>query len=268
MTEHLLTRDRIAKRLEIEAIARHVKNGMTVLDVGCGDGETLCELASRFEIGADGLDSSEAMISVARQRNVTVATTFWVGDIIKSGLRHLDGRYDLVYTERTIVCLSDWETQQRAIVNIARCLKPGGLYVMCECSQDGLDAVNAMRGCVGLPAIIPPSWDRYLRDDEVEAFATDSDNEKLYETHDITGGAYVLTGRVVYPVNHIGLRLEGIEDYSGTYYFLSRVVNARLAADEGREPDYDASVNRLALSLPPIVGLRGQGRIWTFRRKA
>ena len=36
------TQDRIAKRLEMEAISRYVKDGMRVLDVGCGCGRACC----------------------------------------------------------------------------------------------------------------------------------------------------------------------------------------------------------------------------------
>jgi len=266
MTNHLLTRDHIAKRLEIEAIARYVKDGMTVLDVGCGDGETAIELAQRYDVIIEGLDSDATFVERA---SVAGTDAFWrglfkrkgyqpmfiIGDILALsdwGKGNYDlVKYDLVYTQRCLVCLPDWETQKRAIANIARCLKPGGLYVMCECSQDGLDAVNAMRECIGLPPIVPPAWDRYLRDAEIEPYRRKIARKYL--------------GRFPQPMIE-SLTLEGIDDYSSTYYFLSRVVNARLAADEGREPDYDAPVNRLALTLPPIAGLRGQGRVWLWRK--
>ena len=65
--------------------------------------------------------------------------------------------------------------------------------------------------------------------------------------------------------NTYGLLLEGVNDYSGVYYFLSRVVNAALAARAGKEPQYDSPVNKLALKLPGI-GIRGQGRIWLWRK--
>ena len=55
--------------------------------------------------------------------------------------------------------------------------------------------------------------------------------------------------------------------HSSTYYFLSRVVNAWLAAKEGKEPDYNSPVNELALHLPAI-GDMGQGRTWVWKRVA
>ena len=122
-----------------------------------------------------------------------------------------------------------------AATKINELLAEEGLYVMCENSQDGLDRINSLRERVNLPVINPPWHNRYLRDAEVEQLR--------------------LTGA----------KLEAINDYSSTYYFLSRVVNACVAAQEGRDPEYNAPLNRLALRLPPIGDL-GQGRIWLWRR--
>ena len=61
------------------------------------------------------------------------------------------------------------------------------------------------------------------------------------------------------------MKLDGCVYYSSTYYFLSRVVNAWEAAQSGKDPDYDAPVNQLALKLPPI-GDFGQGRLWLWRK--
>ena len=106
---------------------------------------------------------------------------------------------------------------------------------MCENSQDGLEKINELRARVGLYEIKPPWHNRYFRESEI-----------IQETLP-------------------GLILERLEDYSSTYYFLSRVVNAWLAAQEDKEPSYDALVNQLALNLPPI-GDVGQGKIWLWRK--
>jgi hypothetical protein len=106
---------------------------------------------------------------------------------------------------------------------------------MCENSQDGLDAVNILRARVGLPAISPPWHNRYLRDAELAV------------------------------ADLPGVELDEVRHYSSTYYFLSRVVNAALAAQEGREPEYEHPLNQLALQLPPI-GEFGQGRLWLWRK--
>lgn len=229
--------DLIAKRLEMDAIGRYVRNGMRLLDVGCGNGITAIDLASRHDIELVGFDFAEAMVAAARERAAAMPLKGRV-EFLVADTRDLPtslGRFDLAYTERVIINLPDWPTQEEAIRRITERLVNGGAYVMCENSQDGLDQVNTLREACGLPAILPPWHNRYLRDAEVERCAIPD------------------------------VRLEAVEHFTSTYAFLSRVVNAWLAAREGREPSYDAPVNQLALKLPPI-GELGQTRLWVWRR--
>lgn len=233
------TRDVIAKQLEVEAISTYVHDGMRILEVGCGNGITAIELARRHNVEILGIDFAEEMITAARamlgDQPLVGSAKFRVGDVqALSGFSH---EFDLIYTERVLINLPDWAAQQQAILNITELLAKGGLYVMCENSQDGLEQINALRERVGLPAIIPPWHNRYFRDAELRQ------------------------------LNPPQVKLADINDYSSTYYFLSRIVNACLAAEEGRDPDYDAPINRLALRLPSVGNL-GQGRIWLWRKVA
>lgn len=230
------TRDVTAKQLEIEVIAGYVCDGMRVLDFGCGNGITAIELARRYAVNVTGVDFAEQM--------VVAATELSQGQTLKGSVRFMTGnvenpaplgKFDLIYTERVLINLPDWPAQKQALGRILDLLADGGLFVMCENSQDGLDKINSLRERVGLPAVMPPWHNRYLRDAEVNEF--------------------------VYP----NTKLESINHYSSTYYFLSRVVNAWLAAQEGKEPEYEAPINQLALQLPPIGDL-GQGRIWLWRK--
>jgi ubiquinone/menaquinone biosynthesis C-methylase UbiE len=231
------TRDVLAKELEMEAIASYVRDGMRLLDAGCGNGITAIELARRFQVDVIGIDFAQEMVGtaadLASQATLKGSVRFRVGDV--TNLTGVSERFDLAYTERTLINLRDWKTQKSAIEAVCGLLAQGGLFVMCENSQDGLDKINLLRERVGLSQVIAPWHNRYFRDGEVAE------------------------------VSIPGVRMEGCVDYSSTYYFLSRVVNAWLAAQEGKEPDYDAPVNQLARKLPPL-GDFGQGRIWLWRK--
>src|SRR5437016_4990652 len=61
------TRDVTAKQLEIEAIADYVRDGMRVLDFGCGNGITAIELARRFDVEVTGVDFAEQMVVAAAE---------------------------------------------------------------------------------------------------------------------------------------------------------------------------------------------------------
>jgi len=231
------SRDIVAKRLEIEAIAAYVRDGMRVLDAGCGNGLTTIELARRYDIDIVGIDFASAMVEAAEEmlkgRCLKGNVLFEVGEV--RDLSRLGGGFDLIYTERVLINLPDWPAQRQAIAAIGDALAERGLYVMCENSQDGLDQMNALRERVGLSRITPPWHNRYFCDAEIE--------------------------QTKFP----GLSLERVDYFSSTYYFLSRIVNAWQAAQAGRQPDYGDPINQLALQLPRL-GKFGQGRIWLWRK--
>ena len=231
------TRDIIAKQIEIEVLAALPRDGMRVLEVGCGNGITALEIARRHRVSITAIDFAEEMITAAKGladgQDLKGSVEFRVGDVRQ--IESFQHKFDLIYTERVLINLPDWPAQRQALADITALLSPGGVYAMCENSQDGLDATNVLRARVGLPAVVPPWHNRYLRDAELAV------------------------------ADLPGIKLEQVQHYSSTYYFLSRVVNAALAAREGREPDYDDPINQLALHLPPM-GEIGQGRLWLWRK--
>jgi len=231
------SRDIVAKQLEIEAIAAYLRDGTRVLDAGCGNGVTAIEMARRFEVDLTAFDFAPDMVrhaeEAASDQTLRGRVSFSVGDV-QNPPSDATG-FDVIYTERVLINLTDWPAQASAIRALTSRLKPGGKYVMCENSQDGLDQINRLRERVGLEVIPVPWHNRYFRDQELQTFASP------------------------------GVRLAEVNYYSSTYYFLSRVANAWLAARERTEPSYDAPLNQLALKLPPI-GELGQGRIWVWER--
>jgi ubiquinone/menaquinone biosynthesis C-methylase UbiE len=231
------TNDTIAKQLEIETIANYAHDGLRILDFGCGNGITAMELARRYDVRVLGIDYAEEMINaandLANNQNFKGSIQFQVGDI--RSLAQISEKFDLVYTERTLINLPDWSAQRDAIIALGSLLANDGVYVMCENSQDGLDQINALRERIGCTKITAPWHNHYLKDADIQKSS--------------------------FP----GLKLEAINYYSSTYYFLSRVVNAYLAQQDGKEPEYESPVNQLALQLPAI-GELGQGRIWLWRK--
>lgn len=233
------TRDVIAKQIEMAAIAGYVRDGMRILEIGCGNGIAAIEIARNRNVTILAIDYAVEMIAAATtlrgDQQLKGSVSFQVGDV--QSLADFGEKFDLIYTERVLINLPDWPAQKKAIGDISNLLSEGGVYVMCENSQDGLDELNRLRARVDLPAIVAPWHNRYLRDRELEE------------------------------IDFPDLRLDAIDYFSSTYYFLSRVVNASAAARAGVEPSYEAPVNELALRLPAI-GKFGQGRIWLWRKTA
>jgi 2-polyprenyl-6-hydroxyphenyl methylase/3-demethylubiquinone-9 3-methyltransferase len=93
-----------------------------VLDVGCGAGFLANDLAQQgFQVM--GLDASESSLAVARQYDATGAVQYQAGDACN--LPYADESFDAV-------CAMDFlehiEKPQQVITEIARVLKPDGLF--------------------------------------------------------------------------------------------------------------------------------------------
>lgn len=102
-----------------------LRGGERALDVGCGMGSDVFELATR--VGPDGhvtgIDLSASLIEEARRRaeGQNLPVTFDTGDVQE--LRFEDGAFDAVRTERLLMHVPD---AARSVAEMARVLRPGG----------------------------------------------------------------------------------------------------------------------------------------------
>ena len=234
------------KKLEINAILRSIGQPKTILDAGCGNGFTLASLASSLpDSYLFGFDYSQGMVNSA----VDLIADRCLGDRVKvcqaslldpfpSSLSSLDipsTGFDCIYTERSIINLDSFEQQIQAVRALWQMVAAGGRLILCEAFLDGLSEINLYREAAGLEQINPPWHNRYLSLCELENL-------------------------LPFP----GTSCQVVE-FSGTYYFVSRVVHAREALLEGRQPSYDASINQQSLDLPSLP-LFGQSKIVIFEK--
>jgi SAM-dependent methyltransferase len=105
--------------------------GKRVLDVGCGNGNTVLKIAKRVSPNgkAVGIDFSKEGIAKAKKKAVALGldkvTEFRVADAEK--LPFKDNYFDAVISE-CVVCLTP--NKQKVLAEKARVLKPGGKIVM------------------------------------------------------------------------------------------------------------------------------------------
>ena len=233
------TNDFPLKNLELKLIHEKIARGASVLDVGCGNGDTLMSLAKENGCTGVGVDFSEKMIELAqsncRSGGYDVQINFQRGAI--PGLPDGLGEFDYAVSERCLINLDGEATQRAAFMEIMSHLKPGGSYLMIESSVQGLERTNELRELLELEKIDQPWHNVFLEESSVLKWATDE------------------------------FSLEEIIPFSSTYHFISRVVYARLAADKGEALRYDSDINMLACRLP-VIGDFGPARLWLWRRKS
>lgn len=212
--------------LEIELGLESMRDGDTVLDVGCGLGVALRRYASERSIAAYGIDYSGNMIEGAKRRLAEDAPELKIAfrEASVTELPFEDDVFDVVTSHRCLMALLDWQLQQDALREVHRVLKPGGTLVLMEGTFDGLERLNFFRRQFGLAEIEAGGRDRLF-------------TLKFHEREllDFTDPLFERT------------RIQRF----GMYYFLTRIVQPLLVAPD--PPRYDHPLNAVAKTLARAV---------------
>lgn len=114
-----------------------------VLDIGCGPGRALSELARRASKGrAAGVDPSELMVNTTVQRNGAHVRARLV-DVAQAGVDHLpfaDATFDKVLCVHVVYFWSDLDA---GLHEVARVMKPGGRLALVFRSAADVAAARA-----------------------------------------------------------------------------------------------------------------------------
>jgi ubiquinone/menaquinone biosynthesis C-methylase UbiE len=230
--------DYLLKNLELDLLRKRIPDKSKVLDVGCGNGQTLITLAQDKNCNGTGIDFSSKMVELAKESAGKAGLNKKL-NFIEGSLEQIPnevGLFDCVITERSLINLDTEEKQYNAFSGIMKHLKNDGKYFMIESCIDGINRTNELRALLGLEPMSPPWHNLFLREDAVAKWAN---------------------------ANYI---LEEVYPFSSTYHLLSRVVYAKLAADKHEELRYDSDINLISCRLPPI-GNFGPARLWQWRKK-
>jgi ubiquinone/menaquinone biosynthesis C-methylase UbiE len=128
--------DRLEERA-IDSLLPSASDGGKLLEIGCGTGHFSEHFASKgFEV--IGVDISEPMVAVARQKNIR-NSEFYVGDA--EHLPFADETFDVAAAITVLEFVSD---PVRAVSEMVRCIeKPGGMLILGVLNR--LSVYNQMR---------------------------------------------------------------------------------------------------------------------------
>jgi len=104
----------------------HVPEEAHILDFGCGYGRTLAELSAAGYGNLSGIDFSESLVERGRRENPGLDLTAYPG----GPLPFDDDTFNAAVMLGVFTCMAETQTQARALLELKRVLKPGGvLYV-------------------------------------------------------------------------------------------------------------------------------------------
>lgn len=230
-------KDKILRRLEIQSILKYIPEDTNVLDIGCGNGYSTYEFVARKNIFVTGVDYSQEMVVNAKQLQeehtddeLTKRMEFRQMDVLHLS-EFADASFDVAISERCLINIVNWDEQRKAINEIGRVLKPGGIYIMLEGFVNGLFNLNQLRKSAGLDDIKVVWHNLFFDENLLYDFASNS-----------------------FDVLHI-------DNFCSTYMMISRVVHPSIC-----EPEYDAKINHVA-ALMPNLGDYGYLKIFVMRKK-
>ena len=136
------------------AVEKWVWPQAKLYDIGCGDGLSSIRFAKRAAevVGFDYIDKFVEMAKANVRSSGATNLTFEQANVLDlSKVRAQHGLADIIVTIRCLINLPEWDQQRQAIGEIARTLKPGGLYLLSEGWSDGFERLNLLRGRLHLP---------------------------------------------------------------------------------------------------------------------
>jgi ubiquinone/menaquinone biosynthesis C-methylase UbiE len=214
------TDDFMLKKIENDVILDNVESNSRILDLGCGNGETLFLLAKYKNCRCVGIDFSEEMLDVAKKRCHNLKVDFYRGSIldIPSDI----GLFDVIVTQRSLINLDSIEQQKKVFNSIFELLEPKGLYLMVETFNDGLKKINELREMLGLYLMEKPWHNLFLNEADINSWQSDA------------------------------FFIEEFSRFASTYYLFSRVLYAKLAEINDESLRYDSDINKISCMLPPV----------------
>ncbi|MFA6271504.1 MAG: class I SAM-dependent methyltransferase [Patescibacteria group bacterium] len=136
---------------------KYLKTGLSVLDVGCGNGRLL-NFLTKYGISYVGIDASAKLIQIAKKiADEKITSSLSSYSFLKASATELpfaDQSFHIVFAVASLYHIPSHELRNQAVKEIARVLKPSGIFIMTywnmwEKSRRQLVAKNVLKKVIG-----------------------------------------------------------------------------------------------------------------------
>jgi SAM-dependent methyltransferase len=209
---------------ELSEISKYIEDGMDICDIGCNNGYCDFKLLEIYKnIKIIGIDFSDKLINEA-QKNSNMSkykdrVNFIVGNILDSST-YPKQKFDIILLKRILINLNSDVDQIQALLNVKSLLKPDGKIILTEAVEENWKRLNRLRKECNLDDLKQPWHNRYLTDDIIKLI-------------------------------YLNFNVECDDDYSSSYYIISRVLNPLIKQiSNDHTLEYISEINRLASKCP------------------
>lgn len=146
------------KKWAEELLAKlNLENGMSVLDIGCGDGRITAEIAKKVPDGfVIGIDSSESMITLASEKYPSSIYANLSFEVMNAENLNFLNQFDVVFSNAALHWVND---HGQVLKGINKSLKPGG-RILIQTGGKG-NAAAAFEILDEMTSL--PEWEPYLK---------------------------------------------------------------------------------------------------------
>lgn len=143
----------------------NIDRATSVLDVGCGTGQTAAYIAKQYRADVAAIDLHPTMIAKAQQRFAALKVPVQLQRASVEALPFPAETFDLVLSESVLAFVS----LKEALAEIRRVLKQGGTFIGIEACHQRLSAAEQQRiaAFYGFRQLLTPAeWKEALRQSE------------------------------------------------------------------------------------------------------
>jgi len=215
------TNDIVLDRIEEDQIINRINNNKTILELGCGNGLILKRLIKNKTIKKYyGTDFVKELIDICIKKHKSKKIDFQNLDMTLINKNTFKTKYDYIITKRAIQNILSSKLQLQTIDNAGYFLKKNGKMILVESSITAQNNINKLRKKFYLPKIFPPFHNLFFNDNKVRMY------------------------------NFKNVKLIKIDNFSSSFYFISRIIYALYAKIFlKKKPLYNHPLNIIASTI-------------------